>query len=381
MRKISKILLITPIDPFLRNGVSNYVKKLVNYLDSEFLKFEILSFTNKVDKPFYLVKKNIKIYYYPLTKKNSLLYQFRCAIYTLKFLLRYGSRYDLYHIHTYANSSSLISIIISKFKKKKSILTFHGIRTIFHERYPFKAYADKFLRLIFGYIESHLAEKIVSVSKPDINKILFHFKPGKNKKIFYIQNGLVLESKKYNHKINNEEFITFIGELSYYKGFDFFLEIAKYLKRFKPNAKFLVVGKPSKDKELFQKLAQNKDDLDISYIKSIENIKKIFKNTVIYLLLSRSEGMSTTLLESMKYEVPIIATDINSNSYLIKDGYNGFLISTKDINKALKKIKLLLEDQNLRKNFINHSKKVLDKYFDWRIVIEKYKELYLNLLD
>ena len=61
------------------------------------------------------------------------------------------------------------------------------------------------------------------------------------------------------------------------------------------------------------------------------NIPDILNACDIYLSTSLYEGLSNSIMESMVAGLPVVATNVGDNQYLIKDDYNGFLVPCRDI--------------------------------------------------
>ena len=106
------------------------------------------------------------------------------------------------------------------------------------------------------------------------------------------------------------------------------------------------------------------------------NIPDILTDCDIYLSTSLFEGLSNSIMEAMVAGLPIIATDVGDNRYLVQDEFNGFLVPCKDVNKIVEKLEILSESKILRSDFGNRSRNKIKDNFSQ----EKLLENYLNLL-
>ena len=79
-------------------------------------------------------------------------------------------------------------------------------------------------------------------------------------------------------------------------------------------------------------------------------ILKMMRESSIFLFTSnRQEGWGAVLNEAMGAGCACVAGDeIGSAPYLIKDGENGFLFKSCDLDDLTKKVRLLLDDATLR---------------------------------
>ena len=79
-----------------------------------------------------------------------------------------------------------------------------------------------------------------------------------------------------------------------------------------------------------------------------------------------SEGKSATkLLQYMASGIPAIASPVGVNTEIIKDGMNGFLADTKEA--WIKKISLLIENQQLRNEMVNNARSDVEKFYSVRV--------------
>jgi glycosyltransferase involved in cell wall biosynthesis len=90
----------------------------------------------------------------------------------------------------------------------------------------------------------------------------------------------------------------------------------------------------------------------------------------VFVLNTRYEGLSHTLLECMDVGIPVVATAMGGNMELIEDGKNGFLVEVDDKTQLVNGIRRLLDDRQLRDAFVQRSKeRVKDSSWD-RLVDE-----------
>lgn len=82
---------------------------------------------------------------------------------------------------------------------------------------------------------------------------------------------------------------------------------------------------------------------------STQNVDKLFREAAIYVLPSRSEGLGLVLLEAGSFGLPLVAFDCpNGPREIIKDGVNGFLVETENVEQLAEKLLMLMNNANLR---------------------------------
>ena len=86
-------------------------------------------------------------------------------------------------------------------------------------------------------------------------------------------------------------------------------------------------------------------------------------------------GHSQAALEAMSLEIPVIGTKTPSLEFLIKDGYNGYIV--KNDEELTEKLQYLIDDPAKRKELGINARRTIINNFD----IKKIAKDYLNLLN
>lgn len=83
-------------------------------------------------------------------------------------------------------------------------------------------------------------------------------------------------------------------------------------------------------------------------------------NAMMYISSSDYEGISNSMLEALATGVPSICTDcpVGGARMFINSGINGFLVPVNDSKELYKKMKILADDDDLRKQFTMESPKI-----------------------
>ncbi len=83
------------------------------------------------------------------------------------------------------------------------------------------------------------------------------------------------------------------------------------------------------------------------------------------------------LLQYMSCGLASVSSTTDVTSYIIKDGVNGFLVSTN--SQWLKKIKFLLENPDRRKTVVEKARKSIDGKFDSKTTALKYAAVFKEI--
>ena len=78
--------------------------------------------------------------------------------------------------------------------------------------------------------------------------------------------------------------------------------------------------------------------------------------------------------------LPVIATKVGGVPTLIKDGYNGYLVSPRDSNALAEEIIRLLSSHSLYKRMSKHNIETA-KHYSWKRIVNSIENFYKSLID
>jgi|Wag4MinimDraft_8_1082659.scaffolds.fasta_scaffold00154_4 glycosyltransferase involved in cell wall biosynthesis len=168
-------------------------------------------------------------------------------------------------------------------------------------------------------------------------------------------------NKKNINDINktNKNFkkeILFIGSIEPRKGLEYLIRAIANLssKKTHKNIKVNIVGEYNSNSDYYNKLLELVDEFNLDKVVifhgrlSNEKVNILKRKSLFFVFPSLYEGFGMVMAESMLYGLPVIAFNNSAIPYLVEDNYNGLLVKNKDIDDLSKKIKLLLNNSNLR---------------------------------
>jgi len=298
--------------------------------------------------------------------------------------------FDVWHF-SLLNFKSLILInVLKNFNKKaKVIVTFHGAdvqidRSINYGFRLNKKYDDLLKNTLKRIDKYTYISKIIKKDLIDLGineEKLIYFPNCVNLKKFEQYNS---ENKKSKNKVFNLITVARFAEKK--KGFDLIHKIASRIKEKKINFKWKIIGENSKfllknqffksNSDLFD-LIDNIENIDEEYFPH-SNLIKHYKNSDLYLNLSRIESFGITYIESLASRIPILSFMSKGSNEIIIDNFNGFFVNENNLSDFVEKIYKLNQNQNnlidLKKNCFESVKK-----FDLDLISNKllttYKEL------
>lgn len=148
------------------------------------------------------------------------------------------------------------------------------------------------------------------------------------------------------------------------------------------NVKFIIKGKGPLEgsvKQLAKKL-----DVD-RYVRftspvAYQEVSKYLTAAEIYVSTSFVDSTSVSLLEAMACGLPPVTTDIYGNREWIEHEVNGLLYPPKDHKVLADRIKQLIEDDHLRKQFGERSRRIILERAEWQKCVSRMEEIYDELL-
>ncbi|MFZ3136615.1 MAG: glycosyltransferase [Thermodesulfovibrionales bacterium] len=110
-----------------------------------------------------------------------------------------------------------------------------------------------------------------------------------------------------------------------------------------------------------------------------ENLYKFIKKSDIFVHTSLFEGFGNIILEAMACGVPVIATNCPFGPReIINNGENGILVPVSDEGALAKALKMVLENKEARKRFVENAYKRLSEFTPERMV-RSYENVFLSI--
>ena len=171
-----------------------------------------------------------------------------------------------------------------------------------------------------------------------------------------------------------------IGRFDYEKGNDLLLQVWKKVEKQMPDWQLDIYGNGNREPYLLQMRQLEIDSSRCHLYEPINDVKKEYLNSSVFVLPSRYEGFGLVLIEAMACGVPVVSFDCeNGPRSIITNGADGFLIPTFDIDAFADKLLLLMRDENLRRQMGEKAQKSAAKY-DIDSIGLQWKQLFDGLM-
>ena len=115
------------------------------------------------------------------------------------------------------------------------------------------------------------------------------------------------------------------------------------------------------------------------YISLHEGLPEIYRLASVFITASEIEVQSLVLLEAIASGLPIVAVRATFVPEVVRDGVNGFLAESGDVDRLSRSLTFLLKHPELREEMGKHSR-ILAEMHDIRYSIDLHEQLYAGLM-
>ena len=198
-----------------------------------------------------------------------------------------------------------------KINKGKRVVTIHDVYQLAKSN-DFTKVKSVFYKIIINRAIK-LSSKIITVSEFSKKEILKYTGATSNK-IIPILNGIADDyNKNYKCENINEKYILCVGNILPHK--NLILALRAFSKIDRKDIKFIIVGKYFQrniERNLDEILDDLRDKVIFTGQVSDDELKHLYANATLFLFPSKYEGFGFPILEAMKFDLPIIASNIAS---------------------------------------------------------------------
>ncbi len=301
------------------------------------------------------------------------------------YLLWKGRDFDVFHCHQGLGFSS-IGVLVAKILKKPVIVKISNTG----ERFDLNVLRKTYLPGVIFCKFIKLADRIIYLNEEMKEELI---KSGVNeKKLLKIPNGIDTEKfrviseeekTKFKKQLDIDEklpVLIYTGTLQKKKNLNTLIKVAEILKNQGEKFKLLIVGDGG-EREVLEKEVEEKNLGDFVLFKGKqEKIEKFLFASDIFILPSFVEGLSNALLEAGSCGLCCVVSDIPGNREVVENGVNGFLVSPFDVNGFVQKIKVLIDNKDLRKKIGYKIREKIEEKFSLQKIVCSYIAIYKELM-
>lgn len=293
------------------------------------------------------------------------------------YLWRRRHAYDLIHIHL-LNHHAFPAVLAGRWWGKKTLvkLANSGRHSDFTQinsselpgqrwMLPTILQADRFIAL-----SAESADELRGAGVPD-------------DRIVRLPNGVDLPPPVRRDKAQPQALtVTFIGRMHPQKGVDVLLAAWPHVLRRQPALpwQLWIVGDGKLRPEM-EAMARRLGIAErVRFWGQVAKVDELLAQSDLFVLPSRSEGMSNALLEAMAHGLPCVVSDLGGTRDMIEPDANGLLVTPDDPDRLAEALARLGGDPALRARLGAAARATIEARYSLDSVARRYIELYRGLL-
>jgi sugar transferase (PEP-CTERM/EpsH1 system associated) len=367
-----RIKVLHVVHSFNVGGLENGVINLVNESDDEHFIHEICCMTTSGDAESRL-QKSVKIHEMHKRPGNDwrMIPKLTHLITELK--------PDIVHTR---NWGTIDAIAAAKIK---------GVSAIIHGEHGWNMddpLGHNFKRRIVRRILSGAAvDRFVAVSE-DIRKWMIDSIGIKDSKIAKILNGV--DTKRFCPGDKNgarralgfsekDVLIGTVGRLDPIKDQQLLLQAFSGLQGDRKDLRLILIGDGPERRSLESVKEKLSCKDRIVFLGERNDVDKLLPALDVFVLTSKNEGMSNTILEAMAAGLPIVATSVGGNLELVTQDKTGFFFEPGDIRGLTEALKFYMEHEEERRLHGGNGRSKAEQHFSLNRMVEEYESLYTSL--
>jgi len=294
-------------------------------------------------------------------------------------LARIFKRSDVDILHTHHMPAFIDSFVATRFTRVPVF-----INTDHCKDYPIARHWA-----LLEKVASQFADEVVAVSHRTRDELI-RFEGIAPEKISVIYNGINIkltrktppeELRKEFGFTNGDTVIGTVGRLEDQKGLDLLLASIPHVLRQFPQTRFMIVGGGSKEQELKRLASELKISEHVIFTGWRGDAVDLIQVFDGFVSTSRFEGMPMVLLEAMALSKPIVATSVGGVSEVVKDGFNGMLVNSRDPEDVAKALLELISNRRSAEQMGYNGRIRYEESFTAEAMATSYDKLYRKYLD
>jgi glycosyltransferase involved in cell wall biosynthesis len=175
-----------------------------------------------------------------------------------------------------------------------------------------------------------------------------------------------------------------VAALNPKKGLEYFLQGMPLVLAVHPDARFVIVGSAhSAHQGYYRELHDLQKSLglgdeQVMWLGDKADAERYYAAMDVFAVTSRpnSEGTTTTSMEALACEVPVVATDVGAVAEVVEDGVCGYLVPPDDPSAFAQRVNVLLSGRQTRRDFGEAGRRRAFARFDTSVCVDRYLEAF-----
>jgi sugar transferase (PEP-CTERM/EpsH1 system associated) len=252
-----------------------------------------------------------------------------------------------------------------------------GVPTVIHSRHGQRFGASRRQNWTFATM-SRLIDRVVGVSEDSAQQCL---REGVSaSRVRTIWNGIDLARFSFAGNQPNGPAVL-VARLVPEKDLPTLLRAVALLVQREPAFRLQVAGNGPCLEETRQAIQQLGLTNHVQLLGERRDVPEILRQASLFVLPSRTEGISLTLLEAMACGLPIVATRVGGNAEVVEHGRTGWLVPAGDAEQMAEAITRVWRNPDESRRFGQAGRQRVERHFDVQRMVRNYEHLYREVLD
>ncbi|MGB5529937.1 MAG: glycosyltransferase family 4 protein [Ignavibacteriaceae bacterium] len=270
-------------------------------------------------------------------------------------------------IHTHHRFPEIISVLIGKQLKTRTVVSTHGF--------------------VKGFKSvSYKSDKIISVSQSITSYLINKYKV-KSKKIITLLNPaeqFPLRDSEFNNTLRTElailpsqKVLLFIGRINEEKGCNTLLKSFSLLSKIRNDLVLIMSGKIEGSSSYIKSFINN---ISVKFVPPSKNNCDLYSIADIIILPSRKDSFPFVMIESGTFKKPFIGGNTGGIAEFIEDSKNGLLVEPDNVQQLTEKIIYLLDNPEIGKTLGNNLHAKVNRLCDFNNYFTQVENIYDSLI-
>lgn len=190
-----------------------------------------------------------------------------------------------------------------------------------------------------------------------------------------IWNGIDLARFAYQGPLIGGPAVT-VARLSPEKNIANLLRAAALVRAADPGFRLEIAGDGPCREDLVRLTQQLDLGKTVTFLGEVRDVPGLLSRAGMFVLPSKSEGISLTLLEAMARGVPVVATRVGGNPEVVLDGQTGLLVPSDDSPRLATAIATMRSHADSAQMMGRAGRRRVEEFFDVRAMVAAYERLY-----
>lgn len=288
-------------------------------------------------------------------------------------------KFDIVHLNSTNALFGAVGAKLSK-NKPKTVFNFHGLSVLdinYKKNFLLKPLYFLTFKFLNYFIDAPVFTSYENLKFAQKNKLIHNqgiiiYNGISKPKFLSKENAKNFLKKEFKINLENKFIIGSIGRLDYSKNYQFLIKIFPQILKINKNAICIIIGDGNEIVNLKNLIKKYNLKEKIFLTGEIKNANKYLKAFDIFILPSKYEGLSISLIEALFAQIPILASGVGGNQEIIDKKFIYKLNNEKDFLEKFYQI-------NKNKKYFN--KKFIElKKFNVKNMVNSYFKLYKKIL-